>query len=68
MNATGLEALNLTPEELALLTQLLEQERNKLLIGIRHTDHRAFREELRHRLRLVEETADRCRLGVTQTG
>ena len=53
------EPLSFSSEELALLCMLLESERSKLLIEIRHTDHRAFRDELRHRLELVEELAGR---------
>ena len=61
MNATIYEPLNLNSEELAILADLLESERTKLLIEIRHTDHRAFRDELRHRLTLVEDLVERCR-------
>jgi hypothetical protein len=39
----------------------LESEREKLLIEIRHTDHRAFRDDLRHRLAMVEGLLERCR-------
>ena len=42
-------------EELAVLNELLESERSRLLVEIRHTDHRAFRDELRHRLEIVEQ-------------
>jgi len=41
-------------EELTVLNELLETERSRLLVEIRHTDHRAFRDELRHRLEIVE--------------
>jgi hypothetical protein len=41
---------------------LLESERSKLPIEIRHTHHRAFRDELHHRLTLVEDLVKRCRL------
>ena len=54
MNSTTHEPLNLPGEELAILAELLEMARARLLIEIRHTDHRAFRDELRHRLTLVE--------------
>ncbi|SPE42915.1 hypothetical protein SBA3_710024 [Candidatus Sulfopaludibacter sp. SbA3] len=60
MNSTPHELLNLTDEEFEILAGLLESERTKLLIGIRHTDHRAFRNELRHRLTLVERLIERC--------
>ncbi len=62
MNPTTQESLNLTSEELAILAELLESERTKLLVEIRHAQHRAFREELRHRLTLIESLAERCRL------
>jgi len=61
MNAGANEPLNLNGEELALLTELLESERTKLLIEIRHTSHRSFRDELRHRLTVVEGLAERGR-------
>jgi hypothetical protein len=64
MNATSREVLNLSSEELAILAELLESERAKLLIEIRHTHHRAFRDELRHRLTLVESLDERCRTAV----
>ena len=63
MNATTHDPLNLNGEEVAILAELLESERAKLLVEIRHTHHRAFRDELRHRLTLVEELAERCRPG-----
>ncbi len=61
MNATSREVLNLSSGELAILAELLESERAKLLIEIRHTHHRAFRDELNQRLTLVEELVGRCR-------
>ena len=60
MDATMNERLNLTSEEQTLLSDLLESERAKLMIEIRHTDHRSFREELRHRLTVVEGLLQRC--------
>ena len=60
MNSTSLEPLNLSGEEMAILAELLESERAKLLVEIRHTDHRLFRDELRHRLTLVESLVLRC--------
>jgi hypothetical protein len=62
MNATTHEPLTLNNEELAILTQLLESEHARLLVEIRHTDHRLFREELRRRLALVESLVERCRM------
>ena len=60
MTSTTHEPLNLTSEESAILAELLESARVKLLIEIRHTHHRAFRDELRHRLTLVESLVERC--------
>jgi len=65
MNATTPGPLNLTNEELAILAELLESERTKLLIEIRHTDRRTFRDELRHRLVLVEGLAGRYHPALT---
>ena len=62
MNAVANEPLKLNAEELRILAELLESERTKLLIEIRHTNHRAFRDELRHRLDLVEALAEHCLL------
>ena len=59
MSPTIPASLNLTREESAILSELLESARIKLLVEIRHTDHRAYRDELRHRLDLVEGLATR---------
>jgi hypothetical protein len=61
MNSTSQEALNLNSEERELLAELLDSERGRLLVEIRHTHHRPFRDELRRRLTLVEGLAGRCR-------
>jgi hypothetical protein len=61
MNQTAQEPFNLDAEELAIVSELLDAERNRLLVEIRHTDHRAYRDELRGRLALVERLAERCR-------
>lgn len=61
MTATTHDPLNLGSEELAVLSELLESARTKLLVEIRRTHHRSFREDLRHRLMLIEQLADRCR-------
>jgi hypothetical protein len=50
--------LQLAGEELSVLNELLESERLRLMVEIRHTDHRVFRDELRHRLELVEHLAE----------
>jgi hypothetical protein len=51
----------LNEEEFRILTELLESEREKLLVEIRHTDHREFRDQLRGRLEVVEALAGRLR-------
>ena len=45
---------NLSSEELAILNELLTAERDRLLVEIRHTDHRSYRDQLRQRLEVVE--------------
>ena len=60
MRATIHEPLDVDREELAILSELLESERAKLLVEIRHTTHRTFRDQLRQRLRLIEDLAERC--------
>jgi hypothetical protein len=44
----------LAGEELTVLRELLESEQARLLVEIRHTDHRVYRNELRHRMDVVE--------------
>jgi len=56
------EPLSMTEEEFRILTELLESERAKLLVEIRHTDHRDFRELLRRRQMVVETLAERLRI------
>jgi hypothetical protein len=51
--------LEVSDEERELLTELLESERAKLIIEIRHTDHRSYRNQLRDRLGLVERLTER---------
>ena len=59
---TGHEVdLRLPGEELEVLDELLESERSRLLVEIRHTDHRAYRDELRHRLEVVEHLLQSCK-------
>ncbi len=60
MSSTTLEPLNVQGEQLAILLELLESAHVKLLVEVRHTDHRAFRDELRHRTQVVEELIQRC--------
>ena len=54
---------NLTEEELQILTELLESERARLMVEIRHTDHRAYRDELRRKLAIVERLLSECQAG-----
>jgi len=63
MNDTTHAPLELSGEELEILAELLESERAKLLIEIRHTDHRSFRDQLRERLAVVERLEERCKNG-----
>jgi hypothetical protein len=62
VNATILEALKLDTEERATMGELLEEARTKLLVEIRRTDHRQFRDELRQRLSVIERLLERCRM------
>ena len=63
MHDTSHAPLDVSSEELEILAELLESERAKLQIEIRHTDHRAFRDQLRERLAIVERLEDRCKDG-----
>ncbi len=60
MSQTTLDPLHLSSEELAMLSEVLETTQANLLVEIRHTDHRSFRNELRRRLDLVERLIQRC--------
>jgi hypothetical protein len=53
--------LKLAGEELEALDELLESERSRLLVEISHTDHRSYRNELRHRLDVVERLIENCK-------
>ena len=53
--------LKLAGEELGILDELLESERSRLLVEIRHTDHRSYRDELRHRLDVVEHLLEKSK-------
>lgn len=60
MSSTSQEILNLqTEEERSFLTELLEAENARLLVGIRHTFHREYRDELHRRLDLLERLLKR---------
>ena len=54
MNTPTHELLSLSSDELAILTELLEAGRVELLVGIRHTHHRNYRDYLRKRLLVLE--------------
>jgi hypothetical protein len=58
MDAIYTERLKLGSEQLEILAELLESERTKLLVEIRHTDHRSYRDQLRRRLEMVEHLLD----------
>ncbi|MBE7543037.1 MAG: hypothetical protein M9913_03115 [Bryobacteraceae bacterium] len=49
----------LTEEEWALVAQMLENKQRELLLGIRHSVRRNFRDELQRELSLVEGLRDR---------
>jgi len=49
----------LTGREMAILAEMLESERNRLLVQIHHADHRLYRDVLCDRLKLVEDLAQR---------
>jgi hypothetical protein len=53
-------SLALSSGELAILAELLDSERNRLMIQIRHADHRTYRDALGDRLKIVETLAERC--------
>ena len=63
MNETTHAPLDVSSEELEVLAELLESERAKLLIEIRHTDHRSYRAQLRERLAIVERLEERVKTG-----
>ena len=56
------QPIQLNNEQAELVAELLESERARLMVEIRHTDHRAYRDELRQRLDAVESLLGRCRL------
>jgi hypothetical protein len=62
MSETAKGPLDVSEEELVVLSELLEAERAKLLVEIRHTDHRSYREELRQRLDVLERLLARCQI------
>lgn len=60
MNTATHEQLDLNSEELVVVAEVLESARTRLLVEIRRTDHRIFRDELRRRLAVVERLIERC--------
>jgi len=54
--------LKLAGEDLEVVDELLESERSRLLVEIRHTDHRIYRDELRHRLDIVERLLEKAKV------
>ncbi len=65
MNPTAEQFLKPNAEESEILSELLESARTRLLVEIRHTHHRAYRDELRHRLTVIEGLIDRFHADVT---
>jgi hypothetical protein len=59
MNSTAPDLADLSQEERALVAELLNSECAKLLVEIRHTERRTYREELKRRLATVERLAAR---------
>jgi hypothetical protein len=60
MNETADLALVVSREEHVLMHELLSAERDRLLVEIRHTDHRPYRDQLRRRLDTVQALLERC--------
>jgi len=60
MNETADLTLVVNREEHALVHELLSAERDRLLVEIRHTDHRPYRDQLRRRLDTVQALLERC--------
>lgn len=56
--------LTLTKEEMSTMFDLLESERARLPVEIRHTDHRTYRDDLRHRLDLIDHLIEQCRTAI----
>jgi len=54
-------SISMESEDLALLKELLDSEQDRLLVEIRHTDHRHYRDQLRQRLAAVERLIEQCR-------
>lgn len=61
MDAITHPPLTLNCEDGHILAELLDSERARLLVEIRHTGRRAFRDILRRRLAAIDRLAIRCR-------
>jgi len=61
MNETTHAPLELSSEEMEILAELLESERIKLVIEIRHTDSRSYRAQLQERFGIIERLEERCK-------
>jgi hypothetical protein len=59
MEKTDVQHPVLSEEEWALVARLLASKQRELLGEIRHTDRRAFREELQRQLGTVQSLLDR---------
>jgi hypothetical protein len=62
------QRLNLDNEQLTTLAEMLEARQASLLVEIRHTAHRSYRDELRHRLEVVEKLLALVRPAVQAAG
>jgi hypothetical protein len=61
MDIVANEPLHLNSEELEIVVDMLDREQARLHYETRHTDKRAFREEMKHRLAIVEGLLGRLR-------
>jgi hypothetical protein len=58
------EHQKLSREEWALIVELLQREHDDLPVEIHHCRVRSYREELRHRLEIVQGLLDRMQVAV----
>jgi hypothetical protein len=61
MDIVANEPVQLNSEELELVVDMLDREQARLHFEMRHTDKRAYREEMKHRLVVVESLLGRLR-------
>lgn len=59
METTTVHSFALSDDEREVVREVLESEDVRMAVEIRHTDKRAFREELKRRQHLVEEVLAR---------